>query len=160
GLDESDRLFSAVGSAIGSGRVAQARGDLFGAQSRWRDAMSAYRLAEQRYREGGLAGGADRVQLEEAAGDVFDGKFAEAESLNASARDSSSKRGDWKPLLQLTNLLGTTYLSRGENERAERQFRFALTTCRDLENEKLALDPMLNLASLLNTTGRPGESEI
>ena len=159
-LDRAERAFAEMGNAVGVAQAWQARGNLDRARSRWSEARESYREAGRRYLDAKFEGGVARARTDEATTDLFLSRLQDAEPLYESATDSAARRGDWRLVIQIANALGATYRTRGDNEAAERRYRKALDECRRLDNDKLALDPLVNLASLLGGTGRPGEAEV
>lgn len=157
-LSEAESRLTLLGSRPGLAELWRVRGNVERAGSRYAPALAAYQEAERRFEDAGFKGGQSRVQVDEAAMCVFLGRFGEAESLYDKGATSATSRGDFRLAVESRTVLGVSLYSRGDNVGAERRFRDALAECRRLENDNLAIDPMLNLASLLAHTGRAGEA--
>lgn len=157
-FDRAGLLFRESGSTVGDATVLRARADFEYSRARYPESEALYQRAAPVFAAAGLDMLA--AQSRHGAGNCelmlghLDAAVAIFQPVLAAARSA----GDHRLIVKTLASLGGQYIVRGNPEEAEKVLRQARDEASRLENPRLLAGPTLNLASVLSTLGRAGES--
>ncbi len=158
GLDEAERLFLLLEIEAGGGRVSMGRGSLAMTVGDFDRAEKLFAGAAEIYLENDLSGPAMHATILEAGAEMQAWKLRESEAKYIEALDLARDAGHFTEVINVLNHLGGLYIRERKLEEAEEVLTRSLEEAVRLENERLQLGPMNNLASVYNLTQRVAEA--
>ncbi len=158
GLTEAERLFLLFEIEAGIGRVSMGRGSLAMAVGDFDRAESLFASATKNYLENDLPGPAMHATILGAGAELQAWKLRESEAKYLEALDLARDAGHFTEVINVLNHLGGLYIRERRLEEAEEVLTRSLEEAVRLENERLQLGPMNNLASVYNLTQRVAEA--
>jgi tetratricopeptide (TPR) repeat protein/predicted Ser/Thr protein kinase len=157
-LDTAERTFKRIECPTGIGEVASARGDLEYDRNDFARADQAFALAARTFEGASLMGlDADATKCR-ADAQLMLGQLGSAESLYQAAAEKARQVGFWRVSISALYGLGSLRYVAGDLASAERTLRASIADARSVDNPALLYVPLVNLVSLLSTTGRAIES--
>ena len=154
----AEALFVEANSAVGRATADRQRGDSQYLRARYAQADELYQKAAKTFASAGLEMLA--AQSRKATGDcaLMQGNLEAAVAIYEPILALARSAGDHRTVVATLSSLGGQYIVRGRFDLAERALREARTEAMTLGNPALTAGPTLNLASVLGSTGRWGES--
>ncbi|RMG48673.1 MAG: serine/threonine-protein kinase [Acidobacteria bacterium] len=157
-LDRAERIFRELGSPAGQAAVRIGRGHLARSEGDLAGALELYAEAADLLRDAGLEARAVQADLEAGLMALRLGRLDEARRRIDAAIGPAHRFGTYRAIVHSRASLGTYAFAAGDYGTAERELRAALETAATLENPAVALDPLINLTSLLLYLGRRAEA--
>jgi tetratricopeptide (TPR) repeat protein/tRNA A-37 threonylcarbamoyl transferase component Bud32 len=158
-LDAAERLYGQLDSAEGLAAATFARGDVAVMSGDFQAAGPAFEAAAERFDRAGRAVDAVRSEMEVAANEVRLGRPREAERALQKAEATARATGHLALLNEVLLRRGVQAYLESDFARAEALLRESLDLAQQVQDEPLMLDPLVNLGSLLQYTGRAAEAE-
>lgn len=157
-LAKTETMFASLESRAGAALVQQARGNLEYARQAYPAAARHYTAAADLYRDLGLAVKEAELRKSEGDAELRQGNLGAARAHYEEAMAAARIAGDHQLIARALGSLGGQLYLKGDYEGAEKALRQAVDEARQIENSQLILVPLINLADLLGSTGRVGES--
>ncbi|MCU0222491.1 MAG: protein kinase [Acidobacteria bacterium] len=157
-LDAAERLYGQLDSAEGLAATTFTRGQVAVMSADFGAAGPAFASAADQFERAGRTVGATRAEMEFAANELRLGRPREADRALQKAEATARATGHLALLNEVLLRRGVQAYLQSDFGQAERLMRESLDLARQLQDEPLMLDPLVNLGSLFQYTGRAADA--